>query len=73
MKGKVPTPAGDIDMEVSRTRIRITGVTGTGILRFKSSMRPESTGGILEPKGGDLYEVKIKSGTTVDITYKSVL
>lgn len=73
MKGKVPTPAGDIDMEVSRTRIRITGVTGTGILRFKSSMRPESTGGILEPKGGDLYEVKIKSGKTVDITYKSVL
>jgi len=73
MKGKVPTPAGDIDMEVSRSRIRITGVTGTGTLRFKSAVRPESTGGILEPKGGDLYEVKIKSGKTVDITYKSVL
>lgn len=73
MKGKVPTPNGDIDMEVSRSRIHITGVTGTGTLRFKSSVRPESTGGILEPKGGDLYEVKIKSGKTVDITYKSVL
>lgn len=72
MKGKVPTPAGDIEMEVSRTRIQITGVTGMGTLRFKSTVRPESTGGILEPKAGDVYEVKVKKGSTVVIKYKSV-
>jgi hypothetical protein len=72
MKGKVPTPGGDIDMEVSRNSIRITGVTGTGTLRFRSDVRPESTGGILEPKGGDLYEVNVKPGTTVSIKYKSI-
>jgi hypothetical protein len=59
-------------MEVSRNSIRITGVTGMGTLRFKSAVRPESTGGILEPKGGDLYEVKVKPGTTVSIKYKSI-
>lgn len=72
MKGKVPTPGGDIDMEVSRDKIRITGVTGTGTLRFRSAVRPESTGGILEPKGGDQYEVKVKPGSTVSIKYKYI-
>lgn len=72
IEGKVPTPGGDIELKVSKDQIRIKGVTGKGTLRFRSAIRPESTGGILEPKGADLYEVKVAPGSRVEIKYKSV-
>jgi len=72
MEGKVPTPGGDIELKVSKDQIQIKGVTGKGTLRFRSAIRPESTGGILEPKGADLYEVKVAPGSRVEIKYKYV-
>ena len=69
MQGKVPTPAGEIDLKVSTTEIKITGTAGTGTLRLKSKSKPVADTGSVVSKGNDLYELKIEKGKTYTIKY----
>jgi hypothetical protein len=69
MQGKVPTPAGEIDLRVSETEIKITGAAGTGTLRIKSKSKPIADAGSVVSKGADLYEMKIEKDKSYIIKY----
>ena len=69
MQGKVPTPAGEIDLRISETEIKITGAAGTGTLRFKSKSKPITDAGSVINEGNDLYELKIEKDKTYTIKY----
>ena len=69
MKGKVPTPDGDIELNVTETEIKITGAAGTGTLKFKSKSKPVTDAGSVVSKGDDLYELGIEKGKTYKVKY----
>ena len=69
MQGKVPTPAGEVDLKVSQTEIKITGAAGTGTLRFKSKSKPVADFGSVISNGNNLYELKIEKDKTYTIKY----
>ncbi|HEY5773544.1 MAG TPA: alpha-rhamnosidase [Chitinophagaceae bacterium] len=69
MQGKVPTPAGEVDLKVSQTEIKITGAAGTGTLRFKSKSKPVADFGSVISNGNNLYELKIEKDKTYIIKY----
>ena len=69
MQGKVPTPNGEIELNVSTTEIKITGASGTGTLRFKSKLKPVAEAGTVVSKGNNLYEMKIEKDKSYIIRY----
>jgi hypothetical protein len=69
MRGKVPTPNGEIELNVSTTEIKITGASGTGTLRFKSKSKPVTEAGTVIGKENNLYEMKIEKGKSYTIKY----
>ena len=69
MKGKVPTPDGDIELNVTETEIKITGAAGTGTLKFKSKSKPVTDAGSVVSKGDDLYELGIEKGKIYKVKY----
>jgi hypothetical protein len=72
MEGKVPTPKGDISMYVSTTQIKIKAAEGTGTLRIKSKIRPESKGAVIISKGNNVYELTVEAGKEYVVKYKSI-
>jgi alpha-L-rhamnosidase len=72
MEGKVPTPEGDITLYVSKDRIKITGATGTGTLRIKSSKQPSGKNIQVVQKAQHVYEITIQPGVSYDIRYKAM-
>lgn len=69
MEGKVPTPAGDIELKMTQTEIRITGAGGTGTLKFSSGSRPVCANGTVQEKSKDQYEMNVEKGKTYTIAY----
>ena len=69
MQGKVPTPAGEVELFVNNKQIVITGAAGTGTLRFKSKSKPATDAGTVIDKGSNQYEIKIEKNKTYNITY----
>ena len=69
MQGKVPTPAGEIELYANNKQIIITGAAGTGTLRFKSKSKPVTDAGTITDKGNNQYEIKIEKNKTYNITY----
>jgi hypothetical protein len=72
IQGEVPTPEGNIELYCSETRIKIKGAAGEGILRFKSSITPVSSSGIIQSKGNLVYELAIGKGVTYSISYQAL-
>jgi alpha-L-rhamnosidase len=73
MEGRVPTPKGAIAIVCSTTEMNITTAAGAGILRFKSSATPVSkTGGTIQHKGNNLYELELQPYKTVVVSYQAV-
>jgi alpha-L-rhamnosidase len=70
MEGKVPTPDGDIELRMSATEIKITGVCGTGTLKFKSTSKPITVDGNITDKGNGNYELVIEKGKRYTVTYE---
>jgi hypothetical protein len=65
IKGKVPTPDGNIEIYVDKKVMRIKTVEGTGILRIHSKRRPVSDREISFKKiGEDFYEIVLNMPST---------
>jgi alpha-L-rhamnosidase len=69
MQGKIPTPAGEIDLYVSKEQIKIKGVAGIGSLRIKSKTKPAGTNLTYKSIGRDSYEITINPGIEYVINY----
>jgi len=69
MKGKVPTPNGDIEIYVSKGQIKITGAVGMGTLRIKSKTQPAGNSINVISQGSDIYEISIHPGMEYVINY----
>ncbi|MDR3329623.1 MAG: alpha-rhamnosidase [Prevotellaceae bacterium] len=71
MKGKVPTPHGDIAVYVSTDTIKVTAPAGKGYLYFKSLRTPKSNIGSVE-KVIDGYRLQLaERGKEYVLSYKS--
>ncbi|MCX2452528.1 alpha-rhamnosidase [Pedobacter sp. PLR] len=69
MEGKVPTPSGTINLYCSKKEIRLKSDEGTGVLRFKSTVKPTVKGGEVIEVGKRTYEVKIEKGREYTVSY----
>lgn len=68
MKGDVPTPRGNIHIEMTRKEIAIKAEgCGTGRLLFRSSKRPRTADGEAESLGNGLYRLTVEPGKTVKV------
>jgi hypothetical protein len=70
MQGKVPTPDGDIELNVTQTEIKITGAVGTGTMKFKSKSIPVCKEGVVVNKGNEMYELSVEKGKIYVVNYK---
>jgi alpha-L-rhamnosidase len=65
IKGRVPTPDGNIEIYVDKKVMKIKTVEGTGILRIHSKRRPVTEKGIDSKKiGEDFYEIGLNIPST---------
>ena len=69
MQGKVPTPAGDIELYCSTTQIKIKAATGVGTLKIKSSVTPTGQNLTVNTTGVNTYEISVQPGIEYVITY----
>jgi hypothetical protein len=72
MEGKVPTPAGTIDLYVSTSEIRVKSPSGNGILKIESKSKPVSGKEPVVHISGNSYEISIKPGQEYVIKYQAV-
>ncbi len=70
MEGKVPTPAGDIEVYCNKKEIKITSPVGTGILIVKSKVKPTGAESVLKME--NVYEIKIEHGKGYKIGYEAL-
>jgi hypothetical protein len=71
MEGTVPMPVGNIKVYCSASQIKIEASSGTGTLRFKSKSIPKCIAAVIEPKGNDVYEMRIEKGKNYTVTYST--
>ena len=72
MKGKVPTPGGEIDLYVSSSNIKVTSPIGTGTLKIKSKKSPVCNEGSFVSRGNNVYELTLEKGKSYDIEYQAL-
>ena len=72
MEGKVPTPAGDIAVNVTGTQIKVTAVGGTGRLKFRSAITPTSPAGAIAKTGEQTYELTLQGAREYVVNYQAV-
>jgi hypothetical protein len=70
MQGTVPTPNGNIELYCSTKEIKVKGVEGAGILRFKSKTKPVSKTGTITSVANGVYEMMIDAGKDYLVLYK---
>jgi alpha-L-rhamnosidase len=70
MQGKVPTPNGDIELNVTTNEITINSPIGTGTLLLSSKTIP--TGAVFLSKGNGLYEATIEKNKGYKINYSAL-
>ncbi|TJZ62119.1 alpha-rhamnosidase [Sphingobacterium olei] len=70
MEGKVPTPAGEIDLYVSATKIKVQSPTGIGTLKIKSKTKPKSKNGTIVQLNKETYTLEVRAGVAYEIDYK---
>lgn len=72
MEGKVPTPAGNIELYCSTTNIKVSSPVGTGKLVLKSKKAPSSKEGSFVSKGNNVYELTLEKDKRYDIKYQAL-
>ncbi|MCA5004738.1 alpha-L-rhamnosidase-related protein [Sphingobacterium bovistauri] len=72
MEGKIPTPKGEIDLFVSKNKIKVQSPIGLGTLRIKSKTLPKSNHGAFVKQDDHTYSLELKSGISYQIDYKSL-
>lgn len=70
MEGKVPTPDGEISLYCSKKEIRVKSDGGSGVLRFKSIIKPVVKGAEVLETGKGTYELKIAKGLGYVVRYQ---
>lgn len=70
MEGRVPTPNGAIAVRCSTAEMNITTAWGTGTLRFKSAVKPESKQGTIESRGDNVYELTMQPNKNYIVNYQ---
>ena len=71
MRGDVPTPHGNIHIEMTPKQIVLQATEGRGTLCFRSKSRPRVTGGTLESLGNMAYKVSISGSQRVVVNYRN--
>ncbi|KGE14941.1 MGH1-like glycoside hydrolase domain-containing protein [Sphingobacterium deserti] len=71
MEGKVPTPAGEIELAVSKKKITVKSPIGTGTLQLKSKVTPRCKQGKVVKTGKDQYSIELKKDTTYEVHYEA--
>ena len=71
MQGKVPTPDGDIELDVSRNQLKVKAAAGAGTIRLKSKTRPSGKNLSLAEAGNGVYEIMVAPGMEYVINYKA--
>jgi hypothetical protein len=72
MEGKVPTPAGTIDLYINTSEIRVKSPSGKGILKIESKSRPVCGKEPVVHVNGNSYEISINAGHEYVIKYQAV-
>jgi len=72
IQGKVPTPAGNIELYCSTTLIKIKSPAGSGTLRIKSKTTPTAKGLVFNALGQNKYELTILPGIEYSVNYKAM-
>jgi hypothetical protein len=70
LEGDVPTPRGKIHLYCSAREIRVKSEEGTGILRFKSTIKPVCKGAEIKQTGDKQYEIPIMKGELMVVKYQ---
>ena len=72
MEGSVPTPKGEVKLAVSTKKITVTGAeAGTGILRFKSTVKPSCKQGIVKEISPKNFELMVEKGKEYVVDYSA--
>ncbi|MCF3111697.1 alpha-rhamnosidase [Niabella sp. CC-SYL272] len=72
MEGKVPTPAGTIELYCSDKEIKITSPVGTGKLIIASKTKPVCKEGEIVSKGNNVYALTIEKDKKYSIRYQAM-
>jgi len=71
MEGSIPTANGDIKVSCSTKQIKVSSDTGTGLLRFASTLKPVCKEGEITAKGNGTYELTIQKQKQYTINYSA--
>jgi len=71
MKGKVPTPLGDMEIYMDTKKIIVNTVSKGGILKIRSKKTPKVDKGVkVSDTGNGIYEIALEeSGKSYNIRY----
>ncbi|WP_345953439.1 alpha-L-rhamnosidase C-terminal domain-containing protein [Mucilaginibacter sp. PAMB04168] len=72
MEGAVPTPNGDIKVNVTTQQIKVSAQTGTGTLRIKSKTKPVCNDATIKTIANGAYEISIQKGKDYTINYTAI-
>ncbi|MCW8312245.1 alpha-rhamnosidase [Sphingobacterium sp. InxBP1] len=69
MEGKVPTPKGEIELYVSKRKIKVISPVGTGVLKFSSKTLPRVNRGQVKHVTDHHYELLLEPGLLYEVDY----
>jgi alpha-L-rhamnosidase len=72
IEGKVPTPAGNIELYCSTSQIKIKSPAGAGVLKIKSKIKPAGKNILVNATGSNNYEVNIQPGIEYVVNYRAI-
>ena len=70
IKAKVPTPNGDIALNVTKKSIEVESPGGVGYLRFESKSEPKCAQGEIKKTSANSYELEILPNKKYAVTYE---
>lgn len=72
MEGTVPTPNGEIFLSCTPKLIVVKSDTGTGVLKFNSTVIPVCKTTTIKSKGNNKYEMLLEKGVEYFVKYKGI-
>lgn len=72
MEGTVPTPNGEIFLSCTPKLIVVKSDTGTGVLKFNSTVIPVCKTTTIKSKGNNKYEMLLEKGVEYFVKYKDI-
>lgn len=72
MEGKVPTPEGEIELYVSKSKIKVSSPVGQGTLKIKSTKKPRVNRGEIRQVDRNSYTLELEKGVNYEVEYAGV-